>query len=80
MKAHGMKKVLITNNHINTASMRVCEKLGAKLLRVAELPEWHDLYQQGQRFGNIFECSKILDNGIIFPVFGQFLFCINLVF
>jgi len=56
-KAHGMKKLLITNNYTNGASRRVCEKLGAKLLRVARLPEWHDLYKEGQRFSNIFEWS-----------------------
>ncbi|MCL2462161.1 MAG: GNAT family N-acetyltransferase [Defluviitaleaceae bacterium] len=56
-KAHGMKKLLITNNYTNAASRRVCEKLGAKLLRVARLPEWHDLYKEGQRFSNIFEWS-----------------------
>ncbi len=55
IKAHGMKKLLITNNHTNTASKRVCEKLGARLLRVARLPEWHDLYKAGGRFENIFE-------------------------
>ncbi|MCL2774064.1 MAG: GNAT family N-acetyltransferase [Oscillospiraceae bacterium] len=55
VKAHGMTKLLITNNHINAASKRVCEKLGAKLVRVARLPEWHDLYKDGQRYENIFE-------------------------
>ena len=55
--AHGMKKLLITNNQTNTASKRVCEKLGAHLLRVARLPEWHDLYKAGGRFVNIFEWS-----------------------
>lgn len=54
MRTHGMTRVLITNNHSNDASRRVCEKLGAKLLRVARLPEWHDLYHAGQRFENIF--------------------------
>ncbi len=56
-RAHGMKKLLITNNHTNYASMRVCEKLGARLVRVARLPEWHDLYKDGQRLDNIFEWS-----------------------
>jgi RimJ/RimL family protein N-acetyltransferase len=56
-KAHGMKKLLITNKHTNIASKRVCEKLGARLVRVARLPEWHDLYKQGDRFVNIFEWS-----------------------
>lgn len=55
IKAHGMSKVLITNRNTNTASKRVCEKLGAKLLRVARLPKWHDLYKQGQLLENIFE-------------------------
>ena len=54
-KAHKMEKLLITNNITNTASRRVCEKLGAKLLRVVRLPEWTDLYIEGQRYENIFE-------------------------
>lgn len=54
-KAHGMTKLLITNNHTNTASRRVCEKLGARFLRMARLPEWIDLYQRGMRFINIYE-------------------------
>jgi RimJ/RimL family protein N-acetyltransferase len=56
-KAHGMVKLLITNNHTNMASRRVCEKLGARFVRVARLPEWNDLYKEGQRFQNIFEWS-----------------------
>ena len=56
-KAHGMTKLLITNNHTNTASRRVCEKLGARFLRMVRLPEWTDLYKDGQRFSNIFEWS-----------------------
>jgi RimJ/RimL family protein N-acetyltransferase len=54
-KAHKMEKLLITNNVDNTSSKRVCEKLGARLVRVAPLPEWHDLYARGQRFSNIYE-------------------------
>ena len=50
-----MKKLLITNAITNDASRRVCEKLGARLLRVARLPQWHDLYQEGRRFVNVFE-------------------------
>ena len=56
-KAHCMEKLLITNNYTNTASRRVCEKLGARFLRVARLPEWMDLYKEGQRLMNIFEWS-----------------------
>ena len=46
---HGYQKILITNDHANAASRRVCEKLGARLVCIAELPEWHDLYKEGQR-------------------------------
>ncbi|MCL2811411.1 MAG: GNAT family N-acetyltransferase [Clostridia bacterium] len=49
IRRHGYQKILITNDHANTASRRVCEKLGARLVRVAELPQWHDLYKEGQR-------------------------------
>ncbi|MDR0324747.1 MAG: GNAT family N-acetyltransferase [Oscillospiraceae bacterium] len=56
-RAHSMTKLLITNNHTNTASMRVCEKLGAKLVRTTRTPEWHELYKEGHRFSNIYEWS-----------------------
>lgn len=56
-RAHGMTKLLITNDVNNVASRRVCEKLGTRLVRVACLPEWHDLYKDGQRFVNVFEWS-----------------------
>ena len=55
VKAHGFKKVIITNNYTNKASRRVCEKIGAKLIRIAKLPTWHDLYIRGQRFECIYE-------------------------
>jgi len=54
-KAHHMTKLLITNHTGNDASRRVCEKLGLRLVRTALLPKWHDLYQEGKRFINIFE-------------------------
>jgi len=54
-KAHSMTKLFITNEYRNAASMRVCEKLGARLLRTAPVPEWHDLYKKGDRFLNIYE-------------------------
>jgi len=55
IRAHGMKRVLITNNHTNIPSKRTCEKLGAKLIRTAPLPKEHELYNEGQRLVNIFE-------------------------
>jgi len=54
-RAHAMTKLLITNDVENPASRRVCEKLGCRLLRTVRLPEWSYLYQEGQRFTNIFE-------------------------
>jgi predicted acetyltransferase/cyclopropane fatty-acyl-phospholipid synthase-like methyltransferase len=53
--AHGMTKLLITNDIRNTASRRVCEKIGARLVRAVRLPEWTDMYQRGHRFSNVFE-------------------------
>ncbi len=58
-KAHGMTKLLITNNYTNTASRRVCEKLGARFVRLVRIPEWHDLYKAGQRYENIFEWDVV---------------------
>ncbi len=58
-KAHSIEKLLITNIHTNRASRRVCEKIGGRFLRVARLPEWHDLYIEGHRFVNVFEWSLI---------------------
>jgi predicted acetyltransferase len=57
MKAHGMKKVVITNEQNNMASKRTCEKIGACLIDVVKLPSWTSLYQEGQRYVNIFEWS-----------------------
>jgi len=56
-KAHGMIKLLITNNITNTASRRVCENLGLRFVRTARLPEWTNLYKDGSRFNNIYEWS-----------------------
>ena len=56
-KAHKMEKLLITNDVNNPSSKRVCEKIGARFIREARLPEWSDLYKEGQRFSNIFEMS-----------------------
>jgi len=56
-KAHKMTKLLITNADTNKASARVCEKLGARFIRKARLPEWFDEYKNGHRYSNIFEWS-----------------------
>ena len=54
-RAHGMQKLLITNDVSNAASIRVCEKLGAKLLRKVTVPQWHDLYKADGVLQNVFE-------------------------
>ena len=54
MRAHGMSEIIITNNIDNTASRKVCEKLGARLLRAVKLPRSHELYKAGDRSKNIF--------------------------
>jgi len=55
VRAHKFKKIIITNNYTNKASRRVCEKTGGRLVRIARLPEWHDLYIEGQRFVCVYE-------------------------
>jgi predicted acetyltransferase len=57
MKAHGMKKITITNDIDNIPSKRTCEKVGAKFIRIARLPEWTELYSPSRRFSNIYEWS-----------------------
>jgi len=55
VRAHKFKKIIITNNYTNKASRRVCEKTGGKLVRIAKLPGWHDLYIEGQRYVSVYE-------------------------
>ena len=43
-RAHELSKLLIAVAPNNAASIRVCEKLKARFVRVAPLPEWHDRY------------------------------------
>lgn len=52
---HGMHTLLITNAYDNHASMRVCEKLQAKKLRVTRIPKDSELYDKGIRFVNVYE-------------------------
>ena len=55
VRAHNFKRIIITNDFRNKASRRVCEKVGGRLVRIARLPGWHDLYIEGQRFVCIYE-------------------------
>lgn len=48
-KAHGMDKVIITNNPHNLPSRKTCEYIGARLLEIVDLPEDNEMYQLGDR-------------------------------
>ena len=48
-RAHGMRELWITCNPENAASRRTCERLGASLIEVVDLPEGFPLYQRGER-------------------------------
>lgn len=50
-KAHGLTPVWIMCNPDNIASRRTCERLGATLVEIVELPEDNDLYRMGDREG-----------------------------
>ena len=54
MRAHGMRTALITNETGNAPSRRVCEKLGARFLCRADIPEDNEMYQKGCRRVNVF--------------------------
>ncbi|WBW96966.1 GNAT family N-acetyltransferase [Oceanirhabdus sp. W0125-5] len=47
--AHGMEKVTITCNPDNYPSRRTCEKLGAELIEIVDLPEDNEMYQAGEK-------------------------------
>jgi tagatose 1,6-diphosphate aldolase len=48
-RAYGMRELWITCNPENVASRRTCERLGATLMEVVDLPEGFPLYQRGER-------------------------------
>jgi len=48
-RKHNMKELIITCSPENTASRKTCEYAGAKFLGIIDVPEWHELYKDGQR-------------------------------
>lgn len=48
-QAHGMYKVIITNNPSNIPSRKTCENIGARLVEIVDLPEDNEMYQLGDR-------------------------------
>lgn len=48
-KAHGLDTLWITCNPDNWPSRRTCERLGATLVEIVDLPEDNDQYRRGER-------------------------------
>ena len=46
---HGMQSLWITTNPTNEPSRRTCERLGATLVDIVDLPPHHPLYARGER-------------------------------
>ena len=48
-RKHGLDYVIITCDPTNKASARTCELAGGTYLETAEIPEWHNMYEEGLR-------------------------------
>lgn len=46
---HGFRELWITCDPDNWPSRRTCERIGAKLVEIIDLPEELDMYQDGER-------------------------------
>ena len=46
---HGFREIWITCDPDNWASRRTCERIGAQLIEIIDLPEDNDMYQDGER-------------------------------
>jgi tagatose 1,6-diphosphate aldolase len=49
IRRHGFSAVWITCNPDNKASRRTCERLGAKLVEIVELPDTEEMFAKGDR-------------------------------
>jgi predicted acetyltransferase len=47
--AHGFNKLIITCNPDNVASRKTCERVGATLSGIFDVPKDHEMYQKGRR-------------------------------
>ncbi len=52
---HRLKRLIITCNPENIASRRTCELAGASLRGIVDLPEYNDMYREGERRKCIYE-------------------------
>ena len=50
---HEVKQLFISNRYDNVASIRVCQKLGAKYIRTVLLPEDHEMRKDDMTYINI---------------------------
>jgi len=48
-RKHNMKELIITCSPNNIASRKTCEYIGAELMGIIDLPEWHEMYKHGRR-------------------------------
>ena len=55
--AHGMDYVIISCTPENAPSRRTCERLGGKLLEIAELPADNDMREKGLTRVCVFRCE-----------------------
>jgi predicted acetyltransferase len=53
--AHEMDRLIITCNPVNMASRRTCEKAGLKLKEIVDLPNYNEMYLEGERKKCIYE-------------------------
>lgn len=56
-RSHGLAQLWITCDPDNCASRRTCERLGARLEEIVDLPEDNDMYAEGDRR----KCRYVLD-------------------
>lgn len=58
-EGHGMDKLLITCNPDNLPSRKTCEKIGAKLLEIVDLPPHNEMFKEGARQKCIYEWTIV---------------------
>ena len=49
MRQHGFTEIWITCNPDDHPSRRTCERLGAELIEIVDLPSDHEMYKSGDR-------------------------------
>jgi len=55
LRKFGYEYITLTVEESNMSSRRVCEKIGAKLIEIFDMPTWTENYGQGQRRTCIYE-------------------------